>query len=271
MPLNKSAQAHTDQDEVIMFEPEQPHSPDVIEVDEPQGFHFNFPSIPKSDVIEVGEHESRPAPSGPSKSGPKDIWDWQAHGIDGLLGWVQERISNMPTHTGETSGIERLISYFKRLNSEISKAISTDFEGKIDVKTLEGARRWLHDSINTLEDAQEKLVEKHYKKRKAAGLKDGIVKEAGTSFPNGVVISVPLLISRCARVCINGTISAGHDIEELYNLQVKKYSLDVREQAELAQHIEDMGFPLRADRLMNVNEDVVIEDGKGDLMSNYYA
>lgn len=270
MPLYKSAQAQTANDEVVIYQPESHHSMDTIEVEEPQGFHFDFPSIPKGD-LEVSEQDNDNKPAASRKHGPKDIWDWQAYGIDGLLGWVQERITHMPTHTGETAGIERLIAYLKRLNGEISKAISTDFEGKIDVKTLEGARRWIHESINTLEDAQEKLIEKHYKKHKAASTEGGMVKEARTPYNGGIVVTVPILISRCARVCINGTVSAGHDLESLFNEQVKKYALSTREQAELIQHIEDMGFIIKSDRLFLPEEEVEITNGRGDLASNYPA
>jgi hypothetical protein len=269
MPLFKSADAHSTNDEVIIFEPEAPQH-NVIEVEEPQGFQFNFPSVPEADTIEVSDmgHEE-PAASHKEK-GPKDIWDWQSHGIEKLLNWVQERLNTMPTHTGETSGIERLMHYLKRLNSEISKAISTDFEGKIDVKTLEGARKWIYNTIHTLKKANDDMVAKHYEK--AASDTDGkMVKEARTPYNGGIIVTVPLLISRCARVCINGTVSAGHDPEKLYSEQVKKYALNVREQAELAQHLEDMGFPLRTDRLMNVDEEVEIENGRGDLASNYFA
>ena len=64
----------------------------------------------------------------------------------------------------------------------------------------------------------------------------------------GVFVTVPLLISRIARVCINGMVSAGHDIEDLYARQVKFYKLSDREQAEVMQLLFDMGYPMRQDR-----------------------
>lgn len=272
MPLYKSAQAHSEHDEVIIFEPEKAKAHDIIKVEEPQGFRFDFPFMPEAKMIEVSEAPHTAIHNVEKTSTPKDIWDWQTHGVKGLLGWVQDRINSMPTHTGETSGIERLINYLKRLNVEISKAISTDFEGHIDVKTLESARRWIYDTIGTLEDAYEALMDKHYKKKKSyTNVDDKMVKEARTPYTGGIIVTVPLIISRCARVCINGTVSAGHDLSKLYSEQVKKYSLNTREQAELAQHLEDMGFPLRTDRLMLPDEEIIVQDGRGDLSSNYYA
>jgi len=57
-----------------------------------------------------------------------------------------------------------------------------------------------------------------------------------------------LLISSLARVCINSMVSAGHDLEDEYAKQIKEYKLDKREQRELGQLLEDMGYPLRIDR-----------------------
>ncbi len=87
---------------------------------------------------------------------------------------------------------------------------------------------------------------------------------------SGVVVTVPLLISRIARVCINGTVSAGHDIEWLYSNQVKKYKLDDREQAEVRQLLWDMGYPLREDRGFFPEDDLEVYDSdNNDWAANY--
>ena len=64
------------------------------------------------------------------------------------------------------------------------------------------------------------------------------------------------MISGIARVCINGMVSAGHDIETTYKDQVKKYILDDREQAEVRWLLLDMGFTMRGDRGFMPDEDV---------------
>jgi len=100
-----------------------------------------------------------------------------------------------------------------------------------------------------------------------------IVKEAQKiTGVRGVYVTVPLLISRIARVCINGTVSAGHDIEDLYNRQVKKYALNEREQAEVRQLLWDMGYPLREDRGFFPDDDLEVYDTDNmDWAANYKA
>jgi hypothetical protein len=88
----------------------------------------------------------------------------------------------------------------------------------------------------------------------------------------GVYVTVPLLISRIARVCINGTVSAGHDIEDLYKRQVSKYKLDDREQAEVRQLLWDMGYPMREDRGFFPDDDLEVYDTDNmDWAANYRA
>lgn len=99
----------------------------------------------------------------------------------------------------------------------------------------------------------------------------GLVKEAQKiTGVKGVYVTVPLLISRVARVCINGTVSAGHDIEDLYKRQVAKYKLDDREQAEVRQLLFDMGYPLREDRGFFPGDDLEVWDSDNmDWAANY--
>lgn len=87
---------------------------------------------------------------------------------------------------------------------------------------------------------------------------------------SGVMITVPLLISRIARVCVNGTVSAGHDIEDIYQRQVKKYSLNEREQAEVRQLLADMGYAMREDRGFFPDDDLEVSDSDNmDWAANY--
>lgn len=100
-----------------------------------------------------------------------------------------------------------------------------------------------------------------------------IVKEAQKiTGVKGVYVTVPLLISRVARVCINGTVSAGHDIEWLYDQQVKRYKLNDREQAEVRQLLWDMGYPMREDRGFFPSDDLEVYDSdNNDWAANYKA
>ena len=83
----------------------------------------------------------------------------------------------------------------------------------------------------------------------------------GPILGSDIVVTVPILLSRVARVCINGAVSAGHDIEDLFDRQVKAYKLDDREQAEVMQLLSDMGYPMRRDRGFLLNEKQEGQDG----------
>ena len=86
------------------------------------------------------------------------------------------------------------------------------------------------------------------------------------------MITVPLLISRIARVCINGMVSGGHDINDLFHRQVKKYKLTDREQAETMQVLADLGYTMREDRGYMFDDDVDTSSSDNfDYSANYSA
>ncbi|CAN5951418.1 unnamed protein product [Sphagnum jensenii] len=98
-----------------------------------------------------------------------------------------------------------------------------------------------------------------------------MIKEARTAYTGGIIVTVPLLISRIARMLINGSISNGQSIESMYANQVKKFALTLREQAELAQHMEDMGFPVVWDREYVPGDEISVGSGTGELATGYFA
>jgi hypothetical protein len=285
-----------DEDEVVLYD-EKPSKDDVIEMHQPDdssdhddlgGFEISFklPLLPGSNIeelevssddpLEVEEDEDKNDLKSKKDQAAEQIevldpWDWQSsikkNGPDAFLHWVKERFSTIPMHNGETVGVERAISYLKKINAEISKAISNDYDGKISVKYLESARREIYSAIERLE----KYLQES--KKSKAGYNSDLVKEGQKStHVGGIIVTVPIFISRLARICINGTVSAGHDIEDLYSRLVKKYALDDVKQAELMQLLADMGYPLRRDRGFNVGE--LIDQTSSDNMdwaANYQA
>lgn len=123
------------------------------------------------------------------------------------------------------------LSQVAELMKSFGESDINDWIGKIGVP----------GEIWTSEKALQQLAE-HYSNR-------GIVKEAQKILGvQGVYIMAPLLIASIARICVNGTVSAGHDIEDLYGRQVKQWKLSDREQFELRNLLFDMGFPMRLDR-----------------------
>jgi hypothetical protein len=177
-----------------------------------------------------------------------DAWKWEH---SSFLPWLSKMFSKVPPHSGyDTTGLEKAIAYFEALNREISKAMRTDFKDEINAAQAERAREQIENGLERLVERLEKVKTDKYKrhKKKSKGLAEeaGLVKEAQKAA--NIIVTVPLLISRIARVCINGMISAGHDIEDIFKRQVEEYDLTKREQAELSQLLSDMGYAMRQDR-----------------------
>lgn len=205
---------------------------------------------PQAPVIEVSEEDSKDDEN-EAKSKKPEKWDWASKGATGFVTWVKERLDDVPKHSGyDTAGLERAISYMDKLDNEISRAMRMDLDGELDANKVEEVRAKIEDGISRLQERIEKVKSSKKKpKKKKAELDPSLVKEAQKiTGVSGIVVTVPLLISRVARVCINGMVSAGHDIEDMFERQVKKYKLNDREQAEVMQLLADMGYALRRDR-----------------------
>lgn len=242
-----------------MLEVESPMDIDIVVSDLPGVDQLDPELEQKLEVVDSSDskEDENDAKKSSSKKPPK--WDWESKGAQGFISWVKERLSDVPKHSGyDTAGIERAISYLEKLDTEISKAMRLDLDGELDADKIEEVRSKLDDGIERLNDRLDKVKSKRKgKKTKKAELDSSLVKEGQKSTRiDGIVITVPLLISRVARVCINGSVSAGHDMEELFQKQVKAYKLNEREQAEVVQLLADMGHPMRQDRGYLVGEEV---------------
>lgn len=215
-----------------------------------------IPGAPEAEDIEISSenNEEEDVEIDPDDV---DMWKWEP---SSFLSWLKRMFDGVPKHSGyDTTGLEKAISYFETLDREITKAMRTDFKNEIDSAQAERAREQIENGLERLIERLEKVKKDKYKrhnKKKGWAERAGIVKEAGTPTVTGVTVTVPLLISRIARVCINGAVSAGHDIEDMYHEQVKEYNLDKREQAELSQLLQDYGYPMIQDRGYPVGEHV---------------
>jgi hypothetical protein len=210
------------------------------------------------------------------KSKKSDRWDWESKGATGFIAWVKERFETVPKHSGyDTAGLERAVSYLEKLDSEISKAMRLDLEEELDANKVEEIRSKIENGIERLQDRLDKIKKTKKDSRKKKSSTDenpnSFIKEAQKiTGVQGVYIMAPLFASRIARICINGTVSAGHDIEDLYSKQVKKWKLTDREQAEVMQLLSDMGYPLRQDRGYMPDDDVEISSSDNlDWAANY--
>jgi len=210
-----------------------------------------------------------------AKTKKNEKWDWAQRGPTGFIVWVKERCDSVPKHSGyDSAGLERAIAYLERLDNEVSKAMRMDLDGDLDADQIEKVRATIDNGIERLHDRLDKVKsskKKKGRKKKAEDLSDGLIKEGQKiTGIQGIYIVAPLFASRIARVCINGMVSAGHDIEDLYSRQVKKYNLNDREQAEVMQLLADMGYPLRQDRGYMPDDDLDIADsGNMDWAANY--
>lgn len=277
MPLYKSSQLMNadddfqnfgDEDEVVLYE-DKPSEEDVIEMHEPETetveISFKLPPLPGSDAemplevstddVEEDDKKGKKDKNDLSEGNElevKDPSDYRSYKPGDLAHWAQYMFNNIPRHNGETMGIERTISYLKRFDGDLSRAIANDYKGEANIGLLEQARSEIYNGIERLEDALEKI--KAGRKKKAT-VDSELVKEGQkATHVGGIIVTVPIFISRLARICINGQVSAGHDIEDLYGRLVKKYALDNQQQAELMQLLFDMGYPLRRDRGYNIDE-----------------
>lgn len=198
-----------------------------------------------------------------------DPWGW-TH--DNLHEKVEKLMHSYPSHDGKSlTGVERALAHGDAVRKMILDASRTDRNNKLDVDQLERALEEIHDGQKRLNERKEKLERIKYngkKKKKAEDESNEIVKEAKIAGINGIVVSVPLLISSIARSCINGMVSAGKDIERVYGDLSKEYSLSKRERLELLQCLADMGYDVRRDLGVPLDDEI---DTKSEDNVNWAA
>lgn len=209
---------------------------------------------------------------------------------DGDLSKFMEYISEcypakIPQHDGKSMlGCERATGFLERLNNEISRAIRDDVDGKLsdDIDHLEEIRINIMKDIlvlkNHLSILKKKFKEEHEKKAAPLWLNgsgkeikiDGdISKKAST--PNNIVISVTPFERAISGMLINATVSAGYDMEEVYEFLKDKYELSDREELAIMQIVADSGYHIFKDRgtFSGGKDD---EGSRGvDFMKNYFA
>lgn len=265
------------------------HGTPSLEVSEPVDVDIVVEELPGAPsgtkdpepVLEVAEEpaihvDEKADDANDAKKSKNEKWDWASKGPHGFIAWVKEKIENVPKHSGQDSaGLERAMAYMEKLDLEISRAMRMDLDGELDANKVEQVRAHLDDGISRLQARLDKVREakKSSRKRKKSSEFEpsGLVKEAQKILGvQGVYIMAPLLISGIARICINGVVSAGHDIADLYHRQVKQWKLSDREQFELKQLLFDMGFPMPYDRSVIPDQDFdPASENNYELMPNY--
>ncbi len=200
-------------------------------------------------------------------------WDWEkSHGTSKFLTWLKGMIEGVPSHSGsDTTGVERAIAYFEKLNVEISRAMRKDFKREIDASKAEEARSMIEDGLKRLSDRLERLRQKKFNKnrKKADQEQDGLVKTAETSFTGRIQVNVPYFISFLARTCVDASIQGGKDMRDTFVKLASEYKLDKREKVQVIQLIKDMGYPLVMDRI-RINEGKLdMAEKGGEFLAQY--
>lgn len=252
-------------DDVVMLHDEMPSEEQVVEMHAPEQEEvcFDLSNLPGCDDDEIVElkHEVTTTPES-SEEDKKDKSKSDDQPKD--LNWIKSHLDKIPKHKGETLGIERAKSYLNKVLTMLSKMIQDDHDGKIDVAKAEEARIVVEDGI-------ERLDKELQKRKKKANKNSEITKEAAVG---GFMVTVPLIVSSIARVCINSTISGGKDIEHTFERLAKKYKLTDREKVEVIQLLADMNYPLRRDMGFMVDDDEKYQyssENNYNFVPNYQA
>jgi hypothetical protein len=194
--------------------------------------------------------------------------------------------SKIPQHDGKSMlGCERATTFLERINSEISRAIRDDVDGKLsdDIGTLEDTRINIMKDIlvlkNHLSGLKKKFKDKHEKKAaplwiNGAGENETIDGEISknASTPSNIVIAISAFERAVSGMLINSTVSAGYDMEEVYEFLKDKYKLTDREELAIMQIVADSGYHIFKDRgaFSGGKEDKDSNRGV-DFMKNYFA
>lgn len=272
MSVNKTAQLHKDFDDfdVVMFDPSED-----LEVNEPgSDVEFHLELLPGAEEDEFPAEIEVEEPEKIEISEP-DPWDWQSRGLKNFLAWLTQMSASVPRHSGrDISGVERAIAYLEMVRSTISKAVRSDLRDELDVAKIENVRDEIQNGIDRLEARKEQIEKAKRPRKKKGESEDLLVKNAQkiSGVQGRVIVTVPLLISSLARACINGSVSAGHDIEDSFKKLADKYKLNDREKTELKQLIEDMGYAVRRDRGLGLDDDFDPQSSDNvDWAANYPA
>jgi len=186
------------------------------------------------------------------------------------------RIPAFEAARGNQSLMERSLGQWKSLDGHCSQALRGDYDGTIDVETLDKARQFIESTIDALEDALHAMTEmkrSRKKQRRRRGEADhDMTKEATAPHFSGFQMVITPFQRAIVGSLINGKVSGGRNMEELYEEATKKYKLNDREQLEILAILADFGYPIFKDRLrVGDSEDPSRAEGFGEWQSQYQA
>jgi hypothetical protein len=222
-----------------------------------------------------------------------------------FLKYIKDKLSSkVPRHTGLTiPGCERALAFLKGLDNEISKAMRSDLDGKVDEAEIDAVRKEIAKGCERLDQQLKKLRSSKKGETEVrlistgqceqceattplwhdvanarmvclhcdagATVADGdLKKEAGTPILNVYLTAFERAI---VGTIVNSAVSAGNNIEETYTLLKNKYNFTPREELAIQQLVADYGYPVFKDRgRLNEESDPAAGDGV-DWNTNYHA
>jgi hypothetical protein len=235
--------------------------------------------IREEEIISVAEEEVfRPTPK-PEPEAPKSwLESKETKHFPKFLQDEFNRIKKPELARSSISEMERALAQWKELNGHISKALRDDYHSALDAKWLDKMRSVVEQNIDQLEmalDSYKQLQQnrKNLRRRGEEDREEELVKEATTPTYHGFQTNVTAFETGVVRALINGVVSGGRNIEELYEIAKKKYDLTPREELAIFQILSDMGYPTFHDRLRLGEEDGDPSDPDkiGEWQSQYYS
>lgn len=201
--------------------------------------------------------------------------DWRnSKEIEHFSKFLDAQISKTPTLSkakGNKSLIERSLAQWKKLDAFCSQALRDDFDNHLDINDVDKKRSYIHKNIGELENALAGLQELQKRRRNKRADDDSseIIKEATTSLMQVVITPFEKAITS---VLVNGVVSGGRNMEELYDKLKEKYKFTDREELGILQILLDMGYPIFKDRLMvGETDDPSRDDNFGEWQSQYQS
>jgi hypothetical protein len=209
-----------------------------------------------------------------------DTNDWlKSRNVDDFVIFIKKEFGRIKQPkdliNAKTCTLEQSLGQWKKLNTYISYAIRSDYAGKLNSEWLDKVRDIIEKNIEEIEVrlAGWGQMAKDKKMRRKAEEESELVKEATAAKYMGLQTNMTLFETAIVRMLINGTVSGGRNIEELYEIAKDKYEITPREELALFQALSDMGYPTFKDRLKLGDDDQDPSDSKniGEWQSQYYS
>lgn len=138
-----------------------------------------------------------------------------------------------PVFESSKNSLRRTQSYLKKVQAELISGVEQDADyaelNEEQIRLLDGIEEGLEETITQI----------------ASYINNKIEKKASFKATKFTYVVTPFLFG-LARVMINGKVSQGKKIEELFETLNQKFKLNDREKLELLFLLSDMGYPINS-------------------------